>query len=73
MDSFRKYHKELIKDSKSILKAQQEFRSEKHNVFIEEINKIALGSNDDKITQSVNSIETWYVRVRQKKINVTIY
>ena len=71
MDSFRKYHKELIKDSKSILKAQQEFRSEKHNVFIEEINKIALGSNDDKITQSVNSIETWYVR--QKKINVTIY
>ena len=71
MDSFRKYHKELIKDSKSILKAQQEFRSEKHNVFIEEINKIALGSNDDKITQSVNSIETWYVR--QKKIDVTIY
>ena len=71
MDSFRKYHKELIKDSKSILKAQQEFRSEKHNVFIEEINKIALGSNDDKITQSVNSIETRYVR--QKKINVTIY
>ena len=70
MDSFRKYHKELIKDSKSILKAQQEFRSEKHNVFTEEINKIALGSNDDKITQSVNSIETWYVR--QKKINVTI-
>ena len=31
-----------------MLKAQQIFRSEKHNAFTEEINKIALSSNDDK-------------------------
>ena len=32
--------------------------SERHNVFTEEINKIALSSNDDKIMQSIDSIET---------------
>ena len=34
--------KEFIKDNKLILKAQQRVKSEKHNVFTEEINKIAL-------------------------------
>ena len=29
-------------------KTQQRFKSERHNVFTEEINKIALSSNDDK-------------------------
>ena len=29
------------------------------NVFTEEINKISLGSNDDKRIQSVDSIETY--------------
>ena len=41
-----------------MLKTQQKFKSEKHNVFTEEINKIALNSNDDKRMQSVDSIET---------------
>ena len=31
-----------------MLKTQQRFDSERHNVFTEEINKIALSSNDDK-------------------------
>ena len=51
-------HKEIVKKNKPILKAQQRFKSEKHNVFTEEINKIALSSNDDKIIQSIDSIET---------------
>ena len=38
----------MIKDNKLILKTQQRFKSEKHNVFAEEINNIALSSNDDK-------------------------
>ena len=38
----KKDHKEFIKNNKLILKAQQRFRSEKHNVFTEKINKIAL-------------------------------
>ena len=51
--------KEFIKNNKSILKIQQRFKSERHNVFIEEINKIALSSNDDKRMQSIDSIETY--------------
>ena len=31
-----------------ILKSQQRFKSVYHNVYTEQINKIALGSNDDK-------------------------
>ena len=42
-----------------ILKTQQRFKSEKHNVFTEEFNKIALKSNDDKRMQSIDSIETY--------------
>ena len=41
-----------------ILKTQQRFKNERHNVFTEEINKISfLISNDDKRRQSINSIE----------------
>ena len=41
-----------------ILKYQQRFRSEKINVFTEEVDKIALRANDDRI-QSINSTETY--------------
>ena len=57
--SYKRIHKKFIRNNKSILKTQQIFRSEKHNVFIEEINKISLSSNDDKIMQSIDSIETY--------------
>ena len=50
-------HKKFIRKNKQILKTQQRFRSEKHNVFTEKINEIALSSNDDKRIQSVDSIE----------------
>ena len=59
MDSLKKGNKEFIKTNKLILKAEQRFRSEKHNVFTEEINKIALSSNDDKRMQSIDLIETY--------------
>ena len=35
------------------------FKSEKHNVFTEETNKIALSSNDDKGMKWILSIETY--------------
>ena len=37
---------------------QKRFKSERHNIFTEEINKTALSSNDDKRMQSIDSIET---------------
>ena len=39
-----------------MLKTQQRFKSEKHNIFTEEINNTALSSNDDKRMQSIDSI-----------------
>ena len=41
----------LLND-KIILKLQQGFKSDHHNVYTEEINKIALSSNDDKRLQT---------------------
>ena len=58
IDSLEKDHKRFIKNNKLILKTQQRLKSERHNVFTEEINKIALSSNDDKIMQSIDEIET---------------
>ena len=51
--------KEYIKNNRSMLKIQQRFKSERHNVFTEEVNKVALSSNDDKRMQSIGSIETY--------------
>ena len=58
-DSLKKDHKELIKNNKLMLNRQQKFKIERHNSFTEEINKIALSSNGDKRTHSINSIETY--------------
>ena len=41
VDSLKEDQKEFIKDNKLILKSKQRFKSQKHNVFTEEINKIA--------------------------------
>ena len=43
---------------KLILKTQQIFKSEKHNVLTEEINKIVLSLNDKRM-QTIDSIETF--------------
>ena len=59
VNNLKEDHEELIKNNKLILKRQQRFRIEKHNVFTKDINKIALSSNDDKIIQSINSVETF--------------
>ena len=59
MNSLKEDPKELIKNNKLILKTQQRFRSERHNILTEEINKIVLSSNDDKIMQLIDSIETY--------------
>ena len=56
---YKRKHKKFIRNNKLILKTQQKFKTEIHNVFTEKINKIALSSNDDKRRQSIDSIETY--------------
>ena len=48
----------FIRNKKSILTRQQRFKSERHDVFTEEIIKIALSSNDEKRMQSIDLIKT---------------
>ena len=43
-------YKYCLLNNEIILKSQQRFKSESHDVYTEEINKIALSSNDDRIT-----------------------
>ena len=50
--------KEFIKNNKLILKTQQGLKSQRHIFFTEEINKIALSSNNGKRMQSIDLIET---------------
>ena len=45
------------KNDKLKLKTQQRFRSEKHNVFTEDVNKVVLSSKDYKRIQLIDSIE----------------
>ena len=52
----KKSHEDFIRNNKSILKTHQRFKSESHNVFTEEINKIAFISNDDKRMQLIDLI-----------------
>ena len=59
IDSLKEYHKEFKRSNMLILKTQQRLKSEKHNVFTEEISKIDLSSNYDKRMQSIDSIETY--------------
>ena len=56
-DSLIENRKEFIKNNKLLLKLQQSFRDEKHDVFTEEVNKIALSANNEKRTKSINSKE----------------
>ena len=42
------YYKDCLFNNNAILKLQQRFKSGLHNLYSEEVNKIALSSNDDK-------------------------
>ena len=55
---FENYTDCLFND-KIILKSQQRFKSYNHDVYTEEVNKIALSSNDDKRLQTFDRIETY--------------
>ena len=65
-----KNRKQFIKNNKSKLKTQQRFKSERHNIFTEEINKTALSSNDDKRMQSIDSIVTYAYRTSKVLVSV---
>ena len=56
--TFKNYVDALFKDD-VIIRSQQRFRSDHHKVYTEEVNKIALSSNDDKRIQTFDKVTTF--------------
>ena len=46
-------------NKKTVYRSQQRFKSYNHDVYTEEVNKIALSSNDDKRLQTFDIITTY--------------
>ena len=52
-------YKDCLSNNEIILKSQQRFKSEKHDVYTEEINNIALSNTDDKRLQTFDRITSY--------------
>ena len=52
-------YKDCLLNNEIILKSQQRFKNERHDAYTEEINKIALRSNDDKRLQTFDRITSY--------------
>ena len=64
---FKNYTAYLFND-KIILKSKQRFKSDRHNVYTEQINKIALSSRDDERLQTFDKISTHPYRTNAFKV-----
>ena len=53
------YYKKCLFDNEPMLKSQQSFKSENHEVYTENINKIVLSSNDDKRIVALDRITSY--------------
>ena len=52
-------YKDYLFNNKTIYISQERFKSYYHNMYIEEVNKTALSSNDDKRLQTFDRITTY--------------
>ena len=61
-------YEDCLFNNKIILKWQQRFKSDYHNVYTERINKIALSCNDDKRLQTFDKITTYLYGTNASKV-----
>ena len=52
-------HVDSLSKNEVLLRSQHRFRSDHHKVYTEEVNKIALSSNDDKRIQTFDKVNTY--------------
>ena len=52
-------YKDSIFENYTILRSQLRFKSDLHIVYTEEVNKIAISSNDDKRLQTSDRVTTY--------------
>ena len=50
---------DCLLNNKNVYRSQQRFKTYNHDVYIEEVNKNALSSNDDKRLQTYDQITTY--------------
>ena len=55
-------YKKCLFDNEPMLKSQQRFKRKNHEVYTENINKIALSSNDDKRIVALDGITSYPYR-----------
>ena len=61
-------YKDCLFSNTVILRSQQRFKSDYHEVYTEEVNKIALSSNDDKRLQTFDRVTTYRHRTNAFKV-----
>ena len=61
-------YKDCLLNNEIILKSQQRFKSEAHNVHNEEVSKITLSSNDGKRLQAYDRITSYLYRASTGKV-----
>ena len=64
-----KNYKDRLFNNKTVYKSQKRFKSYYHDVYTEEVNKIALSSNDDERLQSSDRITTYLYVTNEMMIN----
>ena len=57
--------KDCLFNNKTVYRSQERFKSYYHDVYTEEVNKIALSSNDDKRLQTSDRITTYPYGTRE--------
>ena len=61
-------YKDCLFNNTVILRSQQRSKSDYHEVYTEEVNKIALSSNDDKRLQTFDRVTTYRHRTNAFKV-----
>ena len=64
-------YKDCLLNNHIVLKSQQRFKNERHDVYTEEINKIAISSNDDKRLQTFDRITLYPFGISARKVSKT--
>ena len=62
------YYRDCLFNNNIIHKSQQRFKSELHNIHTEEVNKIALSSNDDKRVWTSNKVTSYSYGYKRKNV-----
>ena len=61
-------YKDSLFNNNTILRSQLRFKSDLHNMYTEEVNKIVLNSNDDKRLQTHDRITTYPYETNAYKV-----